>query len=150
MPKQDVIRRIDLTWRDTKLPATTVVNPPVVAGDVWLPLADGGYFPGAPVGPNIEVRQILDVDENGDPYLDAGGEQQMRTMLAARGQNGIEGVALLSGTKAQPNTATLLLLADPPTSASDTGTQGEVRVGDGYIYYCVAENTWQRAELATW
>jgi hypothetical protein len=37
-----------------------------------------------------------------------------------------------------------------PASATDTGTLGEIRIVNGFIYVCVATNTWQRAALATW
>lgn len=37
-----------------------------------------------------------------------------------------------------------------PSSASDTGTAGEVRIAGGYLYYCSATNTWLRAALTTW
>ena len=37
-----------------------------------------------------------------------------------------------------------------PTSATDTGVLGEIRVTNGYIYVCVATDTWQRAAIASW
>jgi len=37
-----------------------------------------------------------------------------------------------------------------PSSASDTGTLGEIRVTATYIYVCTATNTWVRTSLATW
>lgn len=37
-----------------------------------------------------------------------------------------------------------------PSSASDTGTLGEIRVTATYIYVCTATNTWVRTALATW
>lgn len=37
-----------------------------------------------------------------------------------------------------------------PSSATATGTKGEIRVTSGYIYVCTATNTWVRAALATW
>jgi hypothetical protein len=51
------------------------------------------------------------------------------------------------------NTATqfkLSALNTAPSSASDTGTLGEVRITATYIYVCTATNTWVRAALATW
>lgn len=149
MPKHDLIRRIDLFTRGPNSGSAVVLSESG-SGDVWLPLPDGGYFPGDPIGATLEVRRIADLNTDGEPYLDAGGEQQRRVMLAARGQNGVAGVVMLSGTQAEPNTATLLLLADPPASATAPGTKGEVRVADGFLYYCVATDVWQRAALATW
>jgi hypothetical protein len=37
-----------------------------------------------------------------------------------------------------------------PSSATDTGTTGEVRVTSTFIYTCIATNTWVRGTMATW
>jgi hypothetical protein len=37
-----------------------------------------------------------------------------------------------------------------PTSSTDTGTVGEIRVSSGFIYWCVNTNTWIRSAGATW
>jgi hypothetical protein len=42
------------------------------------------------------------------------------------------------------------VLADPPSSANDTGTTGEIRVDDVYIYVCTATNTWKRVSVNSW
>lgn len=44
----------------------------------------------------------------------------------------------------------LAALNSAPASASATGTTGEVRWTNGYFYFCVATDTWQRGALATW
>lgn len=38
----------------------------------------------------------------------------------------------------------------PPASASATGLTGEIAWDSGYVYVCVATNTWKRAAIATW
>lgn len=40
--------------------------------------------------------------------------------------------------------------AKTPSSASDTGTTGDICWDSGYIYICVGTNTWKRAAIATW
>ena len=54
-------------------------------------------------------------------------------------------------------TRTNVLLADnlqltamntAPISSGDTGTTGQIKITNGYIYVCVATNTWQRANLS--
>lgn len=40
--------------------------------------------------------------------------------------------------------------AKTPASASDTGTTGQICWDSGYVYVCVATNTWKRAAIATW
>lgn len=37
-----------------------------------------------------------------------------------------------------------------PSSATDTGTLGEIRITATHIYVCTATNTWVRAALTTW
>lgn len=44
----------------------------------------------------------------------------------------------------------LSALNTAPANATDTGTLGEIRIVDGYIYVCTATNTWKRAAIATW
>jgi hypothetical protein len=40
--------------------------------------------------------------------------------------------------------------ASTPSSASDFGVQGEIRWDAGYIYVCVATNTWKKVAISTW
>lgn len=37
-----------------------------------------------------------------------------------------------------------------PSSSTDTGSVGEIRITSTYIYVCTATNTWVRVALATW
>jgi len=41
-------------------------------------------------------------------------------------------------------------LNSAPSSASDTGTLGEIRYTADYIYVCIATDTWKRAALSSW
>ena len=43
-----------------------------------------------------------------------------------------------------------LTSSTPPATASSTGTAGQIAWNSGYIYVCVATNTWKRAALSTW
>jgi len=38
----------------------------------------------------------------------------------------------------------------PPSSATDTGTSGDVAYDNDYIYICTATNTWRRTAISTW
>lgn len=44
----------------------------------------------------------------------------------------------------------LSALNTAPSSASDTGTTGEIRIDANHIYICTATNTWKRVAIATW
>jgi len=44
----------------------------------------------------------------------------------------------------------LSALNTAPTTASDACTAGEIRIATGFIYVCVATNSWQRSTMAAW
>ncbi len=44
----------------------------------------------------------------------------------------------------------LSALNTAPTSATDTGTTGEIKIDADHIYVCVATNVWERVAIATW
>lgn len=44
----------------------------------------------------------------------------------------------------------LSALNTAPSSASDTGVLGEIRIDASYIYICTATNTWKRSAIITW
>jgi len=37
-----------------------------------------------------------------------------------------------------------------PTSATSTGTTGQIATDANYIYVCTATNTWKRVAIASW
>jgi hypothetical protein len=41
-------------------------------------------------------------------------------------------------------------LNNTPSTASDTGTRGDVSYDSDYIYICTDTDTWKRATLSTW
>lgn len=45
---------------------------------------------------------------------------------------------------------TLVVEGDAPASASAAGVVGTIAFDTGYIYICVAEDTWKRVAIATW
>jgi hypothetical protein len=44
----------------------------------------------------------------------------------------------------------LSALNTAPSSATDTGTVGEIRITSTYVYVCISTNVWVRTALATW
>jgi hypothetical protein len=44
----------------------------------------------------------------------------------------------------------LSALNTAPASATATGTLGQIRIDDSFIYVCTATNTWKRAAITTW
>jgi hypothetical protein len=65
---------------------------------------------------------------------------------------------LLVGTSADSGGALLQVNGDririgtakTPTSATDTGTAGEICWDASYVYVCTATNTWKRSAISTW
>lgn len=42
------------------------------------------------------------------------------------------------------------VIGTPPAAATSTGKQGDIIWDSGYIYICVANNTWKRSAITTW
>lgn len=53
---------------------------------------------------------------------------------------------MYDGTSSRP----IAVQAAVPSSASDTGTAGDVSWDADYIYVCTATDTWKRVAIATW
>lgn len=75
---------------------------------------------------------------------------------SANAINGNVGVGTATPTQKLDVTGTvqatqfkLSALNTAPTSSTSTGSVGEIRITNGYIYVCIAVNTWQRATLNT-
>lgn len=47
-------------------------------------------------------------------------------------------------------TSNIPQLVTAPGTAADSGTVGQIAVASGFIYVCVATDTWKRAALSTW
>lgn len=44
----------------------------------------------------------------------------------------------------------LSALNTAPSSATDTGTAGEIRIDANHIYVCISTDVWERVAIATW
>lgn len=78
----------------------------------------------------------------------ASGANSATDILQIDGNCFINGNAFFQGTV----TASVNLHATAPATNTETGSVGEIRVDDSYIYVCTAANTWKRVELnlTTW
>lgn len=74
------------------------------------------------------------------------------TDLGAGSGNPAEMFAIDARTKVLRTTGDRLRLptSKTPSSASDTGTQGDICWDSSYVYVCVATNTWKRTAISTW
>lgn len=41
-------------------------------------------------------------------------------------------------------------LVKKPAATGSSGSAGQIAYDSGYVYICVAKNTWKRAALTTW
>jgi len=110
---------------------------------------------GMPVG--SEASPSIYFDANTGLY--SPGADQVAIATAGTGRLFVDSNGrLLVGTASDSGGALLqvngnrirIATAKTPTSASDTGTAGEICLGADYIYVCTATNTWKRAALSTW
>ncbi len=79
----------------------------------------------------------------GDLSFRTGGSDAGQEKLNIASSGAITATGTISANSFIPT-------ASAPSSASDTGTQGEIRVDADYIYVCTATNTWKRVAIATW
>jgi hypothetical protein len=56
----------------------------------------------------------------------------------------------IAGGKVDLGPGAVVIGAHTPSSATDTGTAGQIAWDDGFIYICVATNSWKRAAIAAW
>lgn len=65
----------------------------------------------------------------------------------------LDAKASLTGSETLTNkevTSPVITSGNAPSTASDTGTAGQVEWDASYIYICTATDTWKRAAIATW
>lgn len=114
------------------------------------------------LGPSVDDESgiKLEANSNGSVYFDsklqAGGAVNFRYGVGAEtgssstwlSVNDSGGVNFNNSVTA--DSLNVDGLNPAPSSATDTGTTGEIRYTADYIYTCVATNTWKRSPLTTW
>ena len=76
-----------------------------------------------------------------DPLGTAGAGEALSTFL----ESTIPSTGEVVATQFQ-----LSALNTAPTSATDTGTAGEIKIDADHIYVCIATDVWERVAIATW
>jgi hypothetical protein len=94
---------------------------------------------------NIKVGGLYSVYESTSPF---GLGLAFKTFKSGVGYTDVARI-LNNGAFLSPQYR-LSALNTAPTSATDTGILGEIRVTAGFIYVCIATNTWVRSALSTW
>ncbi len=70
------------------------------------------------------------------------------TLIGTTSDDGVNKLQVTGNIKASQYRLSALNTA--PTSATATGTLGEIRIDANFIYICVATNTWKRSAISTW
>ncbi|MDG1146264.1 MAG: hypothetical protein P8N54_07190, partial [Flavobacteriales bacterium] len=95
---------------------------------------------------NTDILELGNNDNTGEVDMYAGGGVVMN--LDQNRDVNVSNNLKVSG-QSEAQSFKLSALNTAPASASDTGTLGEIRIVNGFIYVCVATDTWQRAALST-
>jgi hypothetical protein len=96
-------------------------------------LNDGGVIVDASAIGSIDPEDRVLLDTSGDPI--AG-------IIAQTGDG--------SPWRSAVPTDLPPLIGAAPASVTSTGTAGEIAYDSGYVYVCIATNTWKRAALSSW
>lgn len=94
---------------------------------------------------NTDILELGNNDNTGEVDMYAGGV--VMNLDQNRDVNVSNNLKVSGQSEAQ--SFKLSALNTAPASSSDTGTLGEIRIVNGFIYVCVASDTWQRAVLST-
>ena len=57
---------------------------------------------------------------------------------------------LLTSTDSSGSSYAMPQIADIPASGSSSGVAGQIAFESGFIYICIASDTWEKAVIATW
>lgn len=96
---------------------------------------------------SIVFSQTADTNTIGQFFATTGalGLQAPAALMTDDGVNRLQVAGSVKATQYR-----LSALNTAPTSATDTGTLGEIRIDASFIYVATATNTWKRAALTTW
>lgn len=131
--------------------STTIANSSIFIGSETRPLADN------------QSNQIVighNVTGLGSNTISIGNLSTLLSSIRGRllvngavddGASGLRvtGSGLFSSTLTSTQFR-LSALNTAPSSATDTGTLGEIRITDGFIHIATGTNTWRRVAIATW
>ena len=84
----------------------------------------------------------------GKPEWTEAGDVAISGILTVGGAVNATGAITTNSTLTASQGITTLGTA--PATSTSTGTTGSIRWDNGFIYVCVATNTWKRVAIATW
>lgn len=127
------------------------------SGNIAIGKNSGTYIGSSGTSPNTVSDQSIYIGENARPEASGQTNQIVIGRLAYGGGSNTVTVGnnnvsktILKGIIETNGSYKLQDLNIAPTSSSDVGILGEIRVTADYIYVCTATNTWVRSALTTW
>jgi hypothetical protein len=145
----------NLTWNDglgqvtaRRFAATAEMSSPILSSPV---INGGGRTIQVSAGGSGIGSGNINIISSGNDATD-GGNINIRSGIATKTSNIYIGEPTQSSNNRSRTTITgdVVLKTPVPASASANGIAGQTAVDSGFIYVCVATNTWQRAALSTW
>lgn len=92
-------------------------------------------------------------DGGGLTFSKLGGVDQTTALIETTGGSltvGASGTGTFTGGVTASGGPLIITTSAPPASAVATGVTGTVAWDSGFIYLCVAPNTWKRVAVSTW
>ena len=112
--------------------------------DLADPLDIKGFFDGVDIGnKGSAASSARSVSTTLSKNFDLGATNASGTEILARMDPD-------AGTFDMRDYQIVLKNTTAPSSATDTGTTGEIRWAANFLYICTATNTWERVAIATW
>ena len=126
---------------------TSDANKPVstaqqTALNLKAPLASPA-FTGTPTGITKAHVGLSNVDNTSDDNKPVSTAQNTAINLKSNNASPV-----FTGTVTTPNL--VISTGTAPATATSAGTKGQIAYASGFLYVCVATNTWQRVAIATW
>lgn len=115
--------------------------------------SSNSYIKDAGAG-NLELHATNLVFKNAGGTLQyasfiSGGAAELRYNGSPKLATINTGIDVTGGVQISGDTL-VLSTSKTPSSATDTGTTGQIAWDSNYIYVCVATNTWKRVAISTW
>ena len=114
-------------------------------GEIYIQAASSSDF----VSIGTEDRNnLLKVNGNGNVNINYGNLDVTDGSVSAT--DGIFSGDIIANGQVEVESLSVSSLNTAPASATATGTTGQIKYSEDYIYVCTATNTWKRTAITTW
>ena len=128
-------------------------NTGVIFSSATSTIIDGNHVNLSYTGVSFDITPMVMISLGGGNY--SGSSYSSSIIFYSAGSLDYTGRTIWVDVSGITRTNTLLAdniqlsaLNTAPTSSGDTGTVGQIKISSGFIYVCVATNTWKRVTLS--